>query len=153
VERQNDGKENILLVDDRPENLIALEEVLDGLGYNLFKATSGQEALHLVLKHRFDLILLDVQMPIMDGFEVAKLLRGNNESKEIPIIFITAINKDPQYVARGYELGAENYLFKPISPDDLRNKVETALKYHRYKKQMKLHDMRKAELQKKHRKS
>jgi CheY-like chemotaxis protein len=129
-------KESILLVDDRPENLLVLESVLEEIGYNLFKATSGHEALRMVLKHDFDLILLDVQMPGMDGFEVAKLLRGKKESQDIPIIFITAISKDPEYVSKGYEVGAENYLFKPIDPDDLKHKVQLSLKYRRYKKRI-----------------
>ena len=101
-------KPNILLVDDRAENLLVLEGVLDGEGYNLYKANSGLEALRIVLKQAFDLILLDVQMPTMDGFEVAKLLRGKKESKDIPIIFITAISKEAKYISKGFELGAEN---------------------------------------------
>lgn len=139
---QNSEKENILLVDDRPENLLALEGILESSGYDLSKAESGQEALWLVLKHQFDLILLDVQMPGMDGFEVAELLRKKQETKEVPIIFITAISKEPQHINRGYEVGAENYLFKPIDPDELKHKVEVALKYRRYKKKMDLHELR-----------
>jgi CheY-like chemotaxis protein len=115
-------KPNILLVDDRAENLLVLEGVLDGEGYNLYKANSGAEALHIVLKQAFDLILLDVQMPGIDGFEVARLLRGKKESKEVPIIFITAFNKDAKYISKGFELGAENYLFKPIEPNILKKK-------------------------------
>ena len=133
-------KPNILLVDDRPENLLVLEGVLDGEGYNLYKANSGSETLRVVLKRPFDLILLDVQMPDMDGFEVAKLLRGKKESKEIPIIFITAISKEAKYVSKGFELGAENYLFKPIDPDMLKSKVKNAIQYYRYKQQMKVHE-------------
>ena len=144
---QNDEKEKILLVDDRPENLLVLEGVLDNLGYDLFKATSGQKALWLALKHQVDLVLLDVQMPVMDGFEVAELLQGKKETKDIPIIFITAISKDPKYIKRGYEVGAENYLFKPINPDELKHKVEVTLKYRRYKKQMDLHKIRTIETQ------
>ncbi|GAK58848.1 PAS/PAC domain-containing protein [Candidatus Vecturithrix granuli] len=133
-------KPNILLVDDRPENLLVLEGVLDGEGYNLHKANSGPEALRIVLKQPFDLILLDVQMPEMDGFEVARLLRGKKESKEIPIIFITAISKEAKYVSRGFELGAENYLFKPIDPNILKEKVRNAIQYYRYKRQMKMYE-------------
>jgi CheY-like chemotaxis protein len=134
-------KENILLVDDIKDNLLVLEGVLGDTGYNLFKATSGQQALRMALKHKFDLVLLDVQMPGIDGFEVARLLRGRKETQDIPIIFITAISKDPEYIKKGYEVGAENYLFKPIDPDELKRKVDAALRYHRYKKQMKLHEM------------
>lgn len=133
-------KPNILLVDDRAENLLVLEGVLDGEGYNLYKANSGAEALHIVLKQAFDLILLDVQMPGTDGFEVARLLRGKKESKEVPIIFITAINKDAKYISKGFELGAENYLFKPIEPNILKEKVKNAIQYYRYKRQMKIYE-------------
>ena len=136
------GKPNILLVDDRSENLLALEGVLESEDYTLFKATSGQEALRLVLKHDFDLILLDVQMPEMDGFEVAKLLRSKKKSEDIPIIFITAINKERKYIDKGYEVGAENYLFKPIEPEVLKHKVRTSLQYHSYRRRMKLHEAR-----------
>jgi len=131
-------KANILLVDDRPENLLALEGTLEDENYNLFKATSGREALRMVLKYDFDLILLDVQMPEMDGFEVAKLLRGKEKSKAIPIIFITAISKEPKYIHKGYEVGAENYLFKPIDPDVLKSKIKVSLEYYRYQKRMEL---------------
>jgi CheY-like chemotaxis protein len=130
----------LLVVDDRPENLLAMEGVLEDLGYTIVKATSGQEALRIVLKQQVDLILLDVQMPGMDGFEVAKLLRGKAETREIPIIFITAISKEPQYITKGYAVGAQNYLFKPIDPNELKSKVDATLKYYRYKKQMELHE-------------
>jgi PleD family two-component response regulator len=133
---------NILLVDDRSENLLALEGTLEDEDYNLFKATSGQEALRLVLKHDFDLILLDVQMPEMDGFEVAKLLRSKKKTEDIPIIFITAINKERKYIDKGYEVGAENYLFKPIEPEVLKCKMRASLQYHDYRKRMKLHEAR-----------
>jgi CheY-like chemotaxis protein len=129
-------KANILLVDDRPENLLALESVLEDLNCNIFKATSGHEALRLVLKHDFDLALLDVQMPEMDGFELAQLIHGKKETKDLQIIFITAISKEQRYVKKGYDVGAVNYLFKPIEPDVLRNKVNVALKYSTYKKKL-----------------
>ena len=132
----SEHKQNILLVDDRPENLLALEGVLEDLNCNLFKATSGQEALRLVLKHDFDLVLLDVQMPEMDGFEVAKLLRGKEKTKDIQIIFITAISKEQKYVHKGYEAGAVSYLFKPIEPEVLRNKVNVALQWSKYEKKL-----------------
>ena len=129
-------KPNILLVDDRPENLLALESALEELGCNMFKAISGQEALRLVLKHKFDLALLDVQMPEMDGFELAQLIHSRKETEDLQIIFITAISKEQEYVKKGYEVGAINYLFKPIDPDVLRNKVNVALKYSKYKKKL-----------------
>ena len=135
-------KPNILLVDDRSENLLVLEGVLEDENYTLLKATSGQETLRVVLKHDVDLILLDVQMPEMDGFEVAKLLRSKKKTEAIPIIFITAINKERKYIDKGYEVGAENYLFKPIEPEVLKRKVKTSLQYHEYRKRMKLHETR-----------
>lgn len=126
----------ILLVDDRPENLLAMESALEELGCTIFKAGSGREALRLTLKHPFDLVLLDVQMPEMDGFEVAKLLRTRKESADLQIIFITAISKEQHYIQKGYDVGAMNYLFKPIDPDVLRDKVKVALKYSDYRKKM-----------------
>lgn len=129
-------KPNILLVDDHPENLLALESALEDLNCKIFKANSGQEALRLVLKHPIDLALLDVQMPEMDGFELAQLLRGKKETKNIQIIFITAISKERDYIKKGYEVGASNYLFKPIDANELRNKVKVALKWSKYDKAM-----------------
>ena len=110
-------KQKILMVDDRPENLVALEAVLEGDDRVLIKANSGNEALMLLLKHQFSLVLLDVQMPRMDGFEVAELMRANKKIQKVPIIFVTAISKEKKYVFKGYECGAVDYLFKPIEPD------------------------------------
>ncbi|MCP4545051.1 MAG: hybrid sensor histidine kinase/response regulator [bacterium] len=114
---------NILLVDDRPENLYALESVLEEPGLNLIKASSGDEALRVVLEQDFALILLDVQMPGMDGFEVAELLRSNDLTKRIPIIFVTAISKEQRNVFKGYEAGAVDYIFKPLDQHILKSKV------------------------------
>ena len=124
---------SILIVDDRDENLIALEALLEDSGANIIKATSGNDALSLILKHEFALVLLDVQMPGMDGFEVAELMRGNAQTKEIPIIFVTAINKDQQHVFKGYESGAVDYLSKPIEPLILKGKVGIFLQLWRQK--------------------
>lgn len=141
-------KPNILLVDDRPENLLAMEAALEELHCQVFKVTSGQEALLMVLKHEFALILLDVQMPEMDGFETAKLIHGKKDLKHIPIIFITAISKEQKYIQKGYEVGAENYLFKPIEPDVLRGKVKVVLDYQRYRQKLEAVEARqKAQLQ------
>ncbi len=115
---------NLLLVDDRPENLMVLENILDTLECRLYKVTSGREALRLVKNHDFALVLLDVQMPGMDGFEVAELMRGTQKGRHIPIIFVTAISNEQQYVFRGYETGAVDYLFKPVDPDILRSKTQ-----------------------------
>jgi signal transduction histidine kinase len=111
------------MVDDRPENLVALEAILDSLGQNLIKATSGMEALRCLLDQDFAVILLDVQMPGMDGFETATLIRQRPRSQHTPIIFITAINRSDTHVSRGYSLGAVDYLFKPIEPEILISKV------------------------------
>jgi PAS domain S-box-containing protein len=113
----------ILLVDDRPENLLALEAILEPLGHALFRAGSGEEALRHVLTHDFAVILLDVQMPGMNGFETARMIKSRERSKFTPIIFLTAINKEDEYVFEGYSVGAVDYLFKPYNPDVLRSKV------------------------------
>ena len=114
---------NILLVDDRPENLLALEAILDEPGLCLVPAQSGPEALRCVLKQDFAVILLDVQMPGMDGFETASLIKQRARSAHTPIIFLTAISKTEAYVARGYTVGAVDYVFKPIVPEIIRSKV------------------------------
>src|SRR5258708_1987595 len=114
---------NILLVDDRPENLLALEAMLEGLGQNLVKASSGHEALKSLLEMDFALILLDVQMPSMDGFETATLIRQRERSSHTPIIFLTAIYRLEEHVFHGYEVGAVDYLFKPLIPEILCAKV------------------------------
>jgi signal transduction histidine kinase len=118
-----DPKVNILLVDDRPENLVALEAVLSDLGQNLVQAGSGREALKQLLDDDFAVILLDVQMPEIDGFETAALIRARTKSEHTPIVFITAFNKSDTHVSRGYSLGAVDYVFKPFEPDVLRAKV------------------------------
>ena len=114
----------ILLVDDREENLLALEATLEPTGYRLVKARSGEEALKAVLQGDFAAILLDVQMPGLDGFETAELIRTRERTRSVPIIFVTAISKAPENVFRGYGAGAVDYLFKPVDPVVLRSKVE-----------------------------
>ncbi len=122
---------NILIVDDRPENLLALESLLENPSLNIIKANSGNEALGLVLEHDFALVLLDVQMPEMDGFETAELMRSSQKTKHIPIIFVTAISKEQQHIFKGYEAGAVDYLFKPLDPHILQSKVKIFLDLHR----------------------
>lgn len=129
-------KQNILVVDDHRENLIALEAILDGEGRNLVMAQSGNEALSLALKYDFALVLLDVQMPEMDGFEVAELMRKNKKTRHIPIIFVTAISKEQKYVFKGYECGAVDYLFKPIDQKILEAKVNVFLELDRQRKKL-----------------
>ncbi len=126
----------ILLVDDRPDNLFVLESILKSPELTLIKATSGNEALSLVLEHDFALALLDVQMPVMNGFETAELLRGFEKTKHIPIIFITAINKEEKFIFKGYQSGAVDYLFKPLHPDILKSKVNIFLDLYRQQKML-----------------
>lgn len=130
-------KINILAVDDRRENLLAIEAVLTNDAIRLYRATSGQEALALMLDVEFALVLLDVQMPDMDGFETAELMRSNEKTKYTPIIFVTAISKEEKHVFRGYESGAVDYLFKPLDPEILRSKVRIFLELHRQKAALK----------------
>src|SRR4051812_36919807 len=119
---ESDGKVNILLVDDRPEKLLSIEAVLEDLGQNVVRAYSGREALRHVLTDEFAVILLDVNMPGMDGFETAELIRQRKNSEHIPIIFITAFG-DEMLATRGYSLGAVDYILTPVVPDVLRSKV------------------------------
>ncbi|MDP2227612.1 MAG: response regulator [Moraxellaceae bacterium] len=137
------NEQNILLVDDHPENLIALEAILEDVECNLLKANSGNEALALLLKHEVALVLLDVQMPGMDGFEVAELMRKSKRTQMVPIIFVTAISKEAKYVARGYGVGAIDYMFKPLNPEILQHKAKFFLDL----------DMQKRRLEEKLRKS
>ncbi|HVF78914.1 MAG TPA: SpoIIE family protein phosphatase [Solirubrobacteraceae bacterium] len=118
------GDTAILLVDDHPENLLALEAILEPTGYRLVRARSGAEALKAMLQGEFAAILLDVQMPGLDGFETAELIRARERTRSVPIIFVTAISKAPENVFRGYGAGAVDYLFKPVDPVVLRSKVE-----------------------------
>jgi PAS domain S-box-containing protein len=122
---------NILMVDDRPEGFVALEAVLTDPSYTLVKANSGREALAHLLKRDFAAILMDVQMPDMDGFETAKIIRQRDKSKHIPIVFVTAINEADRYILDGYAAGAIDYLFKPFDPQILKSKVEVLVDLYR----------------------
>ncbi len=126
-------KPNVLVVDDKRANLFAMKMILEKLDANIFLAESGNEALSLILRYQFAVVLLDVQMPDMDGFETAELMMQVEESKLTPIIFVTAVNKDEKYAFKGYELGAVDYLFKPVDSHVLIGKVETFLKLHKQK--------------------
>ena len=114
---------SVLLVDDRPENLLALEGVLKPLGARLVKARSGEDALLHLLRETFAVILLDVQMPRLDGLQTAELIKQREQTRHIPIIFITALSRETAYIFKGYEQGAVDYLLKPIDPEILRAKV------------------------------
>ena len=118
------NKPNILLVDDRPENLLILEELLGATDQNLVMAKSGEEALKQVLEKDFAAILLDVQMPGIDGFETTALIRQRRQTANTPIIFITAESQTNETMFKGYGLGAVDFLFKPIVPDILRTKIK-----------------------------
>jgi diguanylate cyclase (GGDEF)-like protein/PAS domain S-box-containing protein len=120
----SDDKINILLVDDRPENLLALEAIIECDDYNLIKAFSGEEALKYLLKNDFAAILLDVQMPGIDGFGTAKIIKSREKTKNIPILFITANNMDSAHIFTGYSIGAIDYILKPFDPIILKAKVE-----------------------------
>jgi PAS domain S-box-containing protein len=117
------SKARILLVDDRPENLLALEAILDPLGQELVRVQSGEEALRRLLHDEYAVILLDVQMPGMDGFQTAELIKKLERTRHIPIVFLTAISKDAEHVFQGYGAGAVDYLMKPFDPHILRAKV------------------------------
>jgi signal transduction histidine kinase len=118
-----DDRVNILLVDDQPANLVALEAMLQGLGQNLIRAESGREALKWLLTQEFAVILLDVKMPEMDGFETAALIRQRDKSRHTPILFLTAADNSQNHAVRGYAVGAVDYLIKPVVPEFVRSKV------------------------------
>ncbi|HEY3013030.1 MAG TPA: response regulator [Gemmatimonadales bacterium] len=118
-----DDRVNILLVDDQPANLVALEAMLQVLGQNLIRAESGREALKWLLTHEFAVILLDVKMPDMDGFETATLIRQRDKSRHTPILFLTAADSSQTQAVRGYAVGAVDYLVKPVVPEFVRSKV------------------------------
>jgi PAS domain S-box-containing protein len=137
---------NLLLVDDREENLVALRAILEPLGEHMVSARSGEEALRALLHQDFACILLDVQMPGLDGFDTAELIKQRERSKSIPIIFLTAISKEDRHVFRGYSSGAVDYLFKPFDPEVLRSKVAVFVDLHRKTAEVK----RQAELLREH---
>jgi PAS domain S-box-containing protein len=114
---------SILMVDDHPSNLLALEAILEPLGQDLVKANSGEEALKYLLQREFAVILMDVQMPGMDGFQAAALIKQRERTRTIPIIFLTALSRDAAHIFKGYAHGAVDYLLKPFDPEILRSKV------------------------------
>ena len=126
----------ILIVDDKPENLLALETILDVAGWGLVRAGSGKDALRQVLKEEFAVILLDVQMPKMDGFDTATLIRQRDKSAYTPIIFVTAVSKTDEAAKRGYSLGAGDYVLKPIVPEILKAKVTVFANLFRFRRQI-----------------
>lgn len=127
---------SFLLVDDLEENLLPLEALLRREGLSLLKARSGDEALELLLTHDVALALIDVQMPGLDGFELAELMRGNERTRRIPIIFLTAGTADWQRRFRGYEAGAVDFMYKPVEPDVLRSKADVFFELYRQRQQI-----------------
>lgn len=131
-------KFNILIVDDREENLLTLESILESDELNIIKALSGNEALGLMLEYNFAMVLLDVQMPEMDGFECAELMRSNDRTKNIPIIFITAISKQRQHIFKGYASGAVDYLYKPLDLEILTAKIKAYIEFFKQKHKLEI---------------
>lgn len=127
----------ILIVDDLHANILALQKILELHGLPVDTADSGEDALRKILKKNYSLIIMDVQMPGMDGFEVVETLAGSNRTKDIPVIFLSAINKQKRYISRGYETGAVDYITKPVDPDLLILKVKTFLKLYEQKNELK----------------
>ncbi len=125
-----------LLVDDLDENLLVLEALLRRDDLELQKAKSGREALELMLEHEFALALIDVQMPEMDGFELAELMRGAERTRHVPIIFVTAGIQERHRVFKGYDAGAVDFLFKPLEPQILRHKTETFFQLYRQRQDL-----------------
>ncbi|MBS1960696.1 MAG: response regulator, partial [Bdellovibrionales bacterium] len=117
-------KIKILLVDDLPENLLALESLLKNPAVEFLRANSGVDALELLLRHEFALAIIDVQMPEMDGFELAELMRGTDRTRTVPIIFVTAGTRDRTNTFRGYDKGAVDFLYKPLEAHIVKSKVQ-----------------------------
>jgi len=134
--KQQDDRSTVLIVDDRSDNLFALEQVLRPLDVDVVKATDGHAALKATLNHEFALAILDVQMPGMDGYELAELLRGLSETKDIPIIFLTAVFSDETHIRMGYESGAVDFITKPFRPEILVSKVRVFLELHAGRKRI-----------------
>ena len=133
---QNKENANILIVDDKAKNIFALEQILSKPGRNIIHATNGKEALKTVLNIEIDLIILDVQMPDMDGFEVAQILKSHKRSRDIPVIFASAEKKEHKFVMKGFEEGAVDYLYKPLDAALTEAKVSVLLQLHLQKKEL-----------------
>ncbi len=132
----NIKKYEILLVDDKPENLITLEGILDNPELDIYTASSGNEALGMLLEHNFALVLMDVQMPGMDGFETAEIMQSNERTKHIPIIFVTAISKQIKHIFKGYQAGAVDYLYKPLDLEVLKSKIKAFIEFFKQKTEL-----------------
>jgi signal transduction histidine kinase len=126
----------ILIVDDKPENILSLRKTLELHDLEVDTAESGEEALKKILKNNYALIILDVQMPSMDGFEVAETISGYSKAKDVPILFLSAVNKDKKFIAKGYASGGLDYITKPVDPDILLLKVKTFIKLYEQNRQL-----------------
>ncbi|MFC3607788.1 hybrid sensor histidine kinase/response regulator [Stutzerimonas tarimensis] len=129
---------NLLIVDDLPENLLALGALLEAPDLNLYKAESAEQALELLLRHEFALAILDVQMPGMNGFQLAELMRSTERTKQIPIVFVSAAGREMNYAFKGYETGAVDFLQKPLDPFAVRSKVAVFVDLYRSRKRLAL---------------
>ncbi|GAB6388467.1 hybrid sensor histidine kinase/response regulator [Stutzerimonas marianensis] len=127
---------NLLIVDDLPENLLALEALLKAPGIRVHQAESAEQALELLLRHEFALAILDVQMPGMDGFQLAELMRGTERTKQIPIVFVSAAGRELNYAFKGYESGAVDFMQKPLDTHAVRSKVSVFVDLYRNRKRM-----------------
>jgi len=126
----------ILIVDDKPENILSLRKTLEQHDFEVDTALSGEEALKKILKNNYALIILDVQMPSMDGFEVAETISGYSKARDVPILFLSAVNKDKKFIAKGYASGGLDYITKPVDPDILLLKVKTFIKLYEQNRQL-----------------
>jgi signal transduction histidine kinase len=126
----------LLIVDDLPENLRALDALIRDEQRQVFQASSGEQALSLMLEHEFALAILDVQMPGMDGFELAELMRGTERTRNIPIVFVSAAGRELNYAFKGYETGAVDFLYKPLDPDAVRSKVHVFVTLDQQRREM-----------------
>ncbi len=126
-----DNGANILIVDDLPENLLALEALIRQDGRTIYQASCGEDALALLLEHEFAMAILDVQMPNMNGFELAELMRGTEKTRNIPIVFVSAAGRELNYAFKGYESGAVDFLYKPLDIDAVRSKVHVFVELYR----------------------
>ena len=129
-------QDKLLIVDDLPENLLALEALIRQPDRIVFQASSGEEALALLLEHEFALAILDVQMPGMNGFELAELMRGTEKTRHIPIVFVTAAGKESNYAFKGYETGAVDFLYKPVDINAVRGKVNVFVELFRHRQEI-----------------
>ncbi|NLR82640.1 response regulator [Chitinophaga eiseniae] len=138
----------ILIVDDKPENILSIRKTLEQYQFEVDTALSGEEALRKILKQNYTLIILDVQMPSMDGFEVAEALSGHSKAKDIPIIFLSAVNKDKRFIVKGYDSGGIDYITKPVDPDILLMKVKTFSRLYQQSQELKqMHQSLKEEVE------